>query len=156
MPSRRNQVEMSPDETSSYLRSNSRTILVSNGLGGYPHPMPMNYAVDDYDRIIMTTFRKSQKVLNFRRDPRATLLVETGVDYEQLKSVVIYANTEIIDNPDTVFEVMQTLSETIASEMPRARDLTAQVRASLSKRVILRFKPERYLSWDHTKLAGHY
>src|ERR1700730_12470632 len=81
MPSRRADVEMSPDEIRDYLRSHFRLTLVSNGLGGYPHPMPMNYAVDDDDRIVMTTFRKSQKVANLRRDPRATLLVETGVAY---------------------------------------------------------------------------
>ena len=37
--------------------------------------MPMWFAVDEDDQILMTTFRKSQKVLNIQKDRKVALLV---------------------------------------------------------------------------------
>jgi nitroimidazol reductase NimA-like FMN-containing flavoprotein (pyridoxamine 5'-phosphate oxidase superfamily) len=155
MPSRRTDVQMSPDEIRAYLKENTKLVIVTNGPRGFPHPMPMNYAVDEDGRILMTTFKKSQKVLNLRRDPRATLLVETGFAYNDLKSVVAYANAEIIEEPDLVFAALQMMSK-ITSGPLQTSEIADQVRASVTKRVILRFKPSDYLSWDHSKLQGRY
>ena len=44
---------------------------------GTPHLVTMYYAVID-GKIAFWTYRKSQKVLNLRRDPRITVLVEDG------------------------------------------------------------------------------
>ena len=97
MPSRRKLIELDDDEIRDYLDARKTLIIVGNGHNGYPHPMPMWFARDDDGTIRCTTFAKSQKVLNWRRDPKATLLVESGVEYAELKSVVIYASCEIID-----------------------------------------------------------
>ena len=37
------------------------------------------------------TYRKSQKVKNIERDPRATLLIETGEEYPELRGIQIEA-----------------------------------------------------------------
>ena len=47
------------------------------GPRGWPHSMPMWFTVRDGE-IWVWTYAKSQKVKNLERDPRATLLVETG------------------------------------------------------------------------------
>ncbi len=147
---------MSPEEIRQYLKSNRLLILVSNGPGGFPHPMPMNYFVDDEDRILVTSFAKSQKVLNLRRDPRASLLVETGGSYTEYKSVIAYANAEIIDEPTKTAELFQMVARQMQQNVPAAPEVRAQAAASLSKRVMLRFHPTRYVSWDHSKLQGRY
>jgi nitroimidazol reductase NimA-like FMN-containing flavoprotein (pyridoxamine 5'-phosphate oxidase superfamily) len=152
MPSRREEIAMSPDEIRAYLTSHGRVIVASNGVGGFPHLAPMNYAFRD-EAFLMTTFRKSQKVKNLERDPRATLLVETGKDYEQLRSVMAYAEAEIIDDPAYTGQVMSTLGD--GSDAP-SQDRLQAVLATASKRVVLRFRPQRYVSWDHTKLKGRY
>ncbi|MCE7798480.1 pyridoxamine 5'-phosphate oxidase family protein [Sphingobium sufflavum] len=99
MPSRREMIAMTPEEIRAYLLSQARMIVVSNGPGGFPHPMPMNYTLDDDDRILITTFAKSQKTRNLERDPRASLLVESGVVYEELRSVILYEQAEILSDP---------------------------------------------------------
>ena len=119
MPSRRSNVEMSPDEIRRYLNDNVHIILVSNGPRGFPHPVPMNYIVDDKDRIIVTAFGKSQKVVNLRRDPHASLLVETGDAYHEYKSVVAYATSEIIEDPAAVADVFWRVSEKIRARLFR-------------------------------------
>jgi nitroimidazol reductase NimA-like FMN-containing flavoprotein (pyridoxamine 5'-phosphate oxidase superfamily) len=157
MPSRRDQIEMSSDEIRSYLRSQMRLILVSNGPDGYPHPMPMNFIIDDEDRYAIITFRKSQKVKNLTRDPRAALLVESGIAYGELKSVLAYAEAEIIDDVELVLDIMAGLADkemnAVSTFSPEVRE---QARQTAVKRVAIRFKPDRYITWDHSKLGGRY
>jgi nitroimidazol reductase NimA-like FMN-containing flavoprotein (pyridoxamine 5'-phosphate oxidase superfamily) len=155
MPSRRDQISMSPDEVRAYLGANRKAVLVSNGLNGFPHPMPMNYVFRD-DAILMTTFRKSQKVLNLQRDPRCTVLVETGERYTDLKSVLAYANAEIIDDLAYTQGVIMQVSGGEPGATAGAPALRASAEATAPKRVVLRFAAERYVSWDHSKLQGRY
>lgn len=156
MPSRREQISMTPAEVRAYLEAQRRIVVVTNGADGLPHPVPMNYGVDDQGRILITTFRKSQKVQNLQRDPRATLLVESGVAYRELKSVMLYCNAEIIDDPTLVPELMRTVraGDTMTASITPPMD--EQVRASIAKRVIVRFTPFRTISWDHSKLGEFY
>ena len=157
MPSRRKLIELDADEVRDYLDAEKTLIIVSNGHNGYPHPMPMWFAQDPDGTIRCTTFGKSQKVLNWRRDPKATLLVESGTEYADLKGVVIYATCRIVDDPDTVKDTL------VAINAP-GRDLDDDARAKLreavsgtaAKRVVLEFTPERYVTWDHAKLGGRY
>lgn len=156
MPSRREQIRMTPQEIRAYLGGQRRIILVTNGPGGLPHPVPMNYGLDPQGRILVTSFHKSQKVANLKRDPRATLLVESGTAYEELKSVIAYCDAEIIDDPDRVRERMRLILADEAMGASLSEGMNEQVRASLAKRVLLRFSPRRYVSWDHAKLHGLY
>src|SRR5262245_26487566 len=157
MPSRRNSISLSSDEIRAYLDSNKTLIIVSNGRDGFPHPMPMWFYVDDRGSLYCTTFKKSQKVLNFRRDPRASLLVESGEEYAELKGVVIYADTEVIDDLDVAMDTLvriNTRGRTVDAAS-RAK-LTEAVRKTAEKRVVLKFKPREYVSWDHSRLGGRY
>jgi nitroimidazol reductase NimA-like FMN-containing flavoprotein (pyridoxamine 5'-phosphate oxidase superfamily) len=156
MPSRRDMVQMTPDEIADYLASQRRIIVVTNGPGGLPHPVPMNYGVDDEGRIVITAFRKSQKIRNLERDPRASLLVESGDAYAALKSVIAYADAEIIYDFEQVLANMRLIRSSETLVVPAGSAMDAQVRASMAKRVVVRFTAFRYVSWDHAKLAGHY
>jgi hypothetical protein len=156
MPSRRELIAMTPEEVSAYLGEQRRIIIVTIGKDGMPHPIPMSYGVDEQGRIVIVTFRKSQKVKNLERDPRATLLVESGDAYEELKSVVLYCHVELLYQPDDIvansgnIRVDQAMSESLLESM------NEQVRAAMAKRVLLRLTPYRTFSWDHSKLAGFY
>jgi PPOX class probable F420-dependent enzyme len=156
MPSRRESIRMSPQEVLDYLKGHTRIILVTNGPDGLPHPVPMNYGLDDEGRIIITSFRKSQKVRNLERDPRAALLVESGETYAELKSVIAYADAEIITDPEIVARLMGSIQAKGELSGSLSGAMSEQVRASVAKRAVLRFTPFRFVSWDHAKLGGHY
>ncbi len=156
MPSRRELIRMTPDEERSYLETQRRIILVTVGPGGMPHPVPMNYGLDAEGRIVITSFRKSQKVRNLERDPRATLLVESGETYAELRSVIAYCQAEILTEPEAVAAGMSLVQAAQQLAGSIGESMGEQVRASLAKRVILRFTPFRTVSWDHAKLAGYY
>ncbi|MDE2404128.1 MAG: pyridoxamine 5'-phosphate oxidase family protein [Sphingomonadales bacterium] len=156
MPSRRELIAMTPEEVREYLLAQQRIILISNGASGFPHPAPMNYGLDGQGRVLILTFAKSQKVRNLERDPRATLLVESGRVYQELKSVILYCRTEII-HPGPDFDAARdsftTKAQTRTAQTP---EMLEQIAESMKKRVCLRFTPERVISWDHAKLAGKY
>lgn len=156
MPSRREAIEMTPAEVSDYLREQTRIILVTNGPDGMPHPMPMNYGVDGQGRVVMTSFAKAQKVKNVERDPRATLLIESGEGYSDLRSVVLNCHVELLHGPEAVAEAMGMIRGSSDLSRDFSSEMNEQARASYAKRVVLRFTPFRTMSWDHSKLGGRY
>ena len=157
MPSRRAQISMSEPEAARFSRDQQTLIIVSNGHDGYPHPMPMWYAVDKAGRFLVSTFERSQKVMNYRRDPRATLLIEDGETYETLRGLVVKATAEILESEDEVLDAMVEIRLKGGDADAEAREkLREAVRGAARKRVILRFTPESQMSWDHAKLAGRY
>jgi PPOX class probable F420-dependent enzyme len=156
MPSRRDIIRMTEAETRAYLTAQERIILVTNGPDGMPHPVPMNFGLDDDGRIVMTSFRKGQKVRNLERDPRASLLVESGRQYHELKGVMAYCDAEIIDDPARVRELIATIRGNESRAEERSGEVNQQIEASIAKRVILRFTPSRIISWDHAKLGDRY
>ena len=157
MPSRRNSIELTDAEIRELLDGSKTLIIVSNGKDGYPHPMPMWFYVDDAGCLYVTTFSKSQKVLNWKRDPRASLLVETGTEYAKLKGLVIYARAEVIEDLDTAIDTLvaiNTRGTTVDASQRQA--LIGAVSKTAAKRAVIKFHPERYVSWDHAKLGGRY
>ena len=157
MASRRNSIELSADEVRQYIDDSKTLIIVSNGKDGYPHPMPMWFALAADGTIDCTTFAKSQKVRNYERDSKATLLVESGTEYAQLKGVMIYAQTSVIADVEQVTDTLVRINSrgrTLNAE--EAQQLRGAVGRTAAKRVVLRFAPLKYVSWDHAKLGGRY
>jgi len=156
MSSRRAEIELTPGEQRELLESERIVVVSTLGPRGWPHSMPGWYVARDGE-IWIYTYAKSQKVRNLERDPRATLLVETGHEYGELRGAEIEAEAVIHRDLETVFEVARELairySDDIASvEGDAAEALKAQAR----KRVAIRFESKRIATWDHRKLGGRY
>jgi PPOX class probable F420-dependent enzyme len=148
--STRERIKMSEEEQLAFLDEEKTVIVTSFGPRGWPHSMPMWFIVRAGE-VWMWTYRSSQKVRNLERDARATLLVETGETYDQLRGVMTEAEAEILDDYDTVLSLGRELFAryTPGVEGPEVEEaLAAQAR----KRVGIRFRPRRVVSWDHRKL----
>jgi PPOX class probable F420-dependent enzyme len=128
-------------------------IITSIGPRGWPHAMPMWY-VPDEDRLSIWTAAKSQKVRNLERDPRATLLVEAGDAYLELRGAMIEADAEIEREPDAVRAFARRLMERYPELARGALGTPEALSAQVSRRVVLRFTPVRTASWDHRKIGG--
>ncbi len=155
--SRRDQIQMTDSEISDFLRESRTIILVSNGKDGFPHPVPMWYAVDDDNTVYMTTFRKSQKILNLKRDPRVALLVESGDAYPELKSVLIYTEVELLDDVEATRDILFNIS---VQRGDLQEDASEAIREGMmntaAKRMGMKFTPDKIITWDHSKLGGTY
>lgn len=148
---------MSEEEIQTFLDEEKVAVVSSFGPRGWPHSMPLWFVVED-GRIRSWTFRKSQKVKNLQRDPRATVLVEAGYDsYPDLRGVMYEAETVIHDDHDTVLDFAMKIGKRYD---PDSSDPTPEMieafEAQVPKRVVLEFVPTRTLSWDHRKLGGAY
>jgi len=156
--SRRDQIRMSDTEIRDFLRANKTLILTSNGPDGFPHPMPMWFAMDDSLAISMTTFRKSQKILNLQRDPRVSLLSESGLEYAELRGVVIYGRAELSEDIDAIIDTLLGAAgqEVAPGDADAQKAMREVMHKTASKRTRISVKPERIVSWDHSKLGGVY
>ncbi len=155
MAGRRDQIKLSPEEIAAYLAESKTVIAGTNGPRGVPHLMPL-WFVTRGEEIWGWTFAKSQKAKNLERDPRATLLIEDGVTYEELRGVMIECDVELIWNAADVREIGVELFTKYGDGNPPAEPVLQMIDAQTPKRVGLRFKPTRYVSWDHRKLGGVY
>src|SRR5437773_1877977 len=86
---RRKTIALTPEEQRRFLEESHTIILTSIDRRGYPHSVAMWYVADPDGTVVMTTFAKSQKAVNLRRDPRCGLLVESGRTYPELKGLLI-------------------------------------------------------------------
>ena len=144
---------MSDDEISAFLEAGRDLQVASINVDGTPHLVTMWYAMQDGE-IAFWTYGKSQKIINLRRDPRLTVLVATGEVYEQLKGVSIQGQAEIVDDPDDVLRYGEAVYERYWG--PLNDTVREGVRAMGAKRVVIVVKPDKILSWDHSKLGGSY
>jgi hypothetical protein len=152
--SRRDQIKMSDEEAAAFLDEQRTVICATSGPHGWPHLMPLWYVVRE-GRIWAWTYAKSQKVKNLERDARATLQVEDGERYEELRGVMIEADTIVHRDAEIVTEFGVELFGRYGSDTTGPEFLEA-VKAQAAKRVGLEFVPRRTATWDHRKLGGVY
>jgi PPOX class probable F420-dependent enzyme len=150
--SRREQIKMAADEVAAFLSEQRIVICATNGPQGWPHLMPLWYVVRGQE-IWSWTYAKSQKVRNLERDPRATLQIENGELYHELRGVMMECDVTIERDPDEVAKYGIALFRRFVEVGP---DVEQMVRGQAPKRVGLVFHPTRIVSWDHGKLGGTY
>jgi PPOX class probable F420-dependent enzyme len=153
MPSRRIQIEMTPDEVREFLAEKMVMQCATVGPRGLPHMVPLWFVASDAE-LRGWTYAKSQKARNLERDPRATLGFEDGVRYEELRGVMLECDVRMERDPAAVERFGLELFERYAGDLgPEIREMVAK---QAQKRVGLTFVPYREVSWDHRKLGGVY
>ncbi len=172
---------MSEPEVASFLVEERTVTCATTGLRGWPHLMPLWYVlrasepssqsteagaagenVTSRPQIWAWTYAVSQKVRNLERDQRASLQVEAGEQYQELRGVMLECDVVIHRDIETVgalgHEIFMRYAtprgEPPVEELPR--EVGAMVQAQAAKRVALQFVERRRATWDHRKLAGVY
>lgn len=151
--SRRDQITMSDEEVAAFLEEQRVVVCATIGNRGWPHLMPLWYVLREGE-LWAWSYAKSQKVRNLERDDRATLQVEHGDQYHELRGVMIEARAVIHRETETVAELGREIFERFADAA--GEGFMDVVRAQAAKRVALQFVPVRLVSWDHRKLEGVY
>jgi PPOX class probable F420-dependent enzyme len=128
-------------------------VVTSLGPRGWPHSMPMWFVVREGE-IWIWTYAKSQKARNLERDPRATLLVEKGDSYEELRGVMIEAKAELDGDPGAVLDLGLAIAARHREGAEPGSEEREALEAQARKRVAVRFRPVRTISWDHRKLQA--
>jgi PPOX class probable F420-dependent enzyme len=150
--SQRDRIRMSDAEIESFLASARKLQVASINPDGTPHLVTMYYAVLDGD-LAFWTYGKAQKTVNLRRDPRITCLVEDGVAYDELRGVTVYGEAELVEDYDRVVAFGTALTarypEVFGADAEAMRPFVEQ---QAHKRTVVRVRPKRVASWDHSKM----
>src|SRR5438093_1729047 len=101
---------MTDEEEQAFLENGYTAILTSVSGDGLPHPVAMFY-VTIGGLAHFATYTKSQKIVNFRRDPAAAVLVEDGKSYEVLRGLLLQGRAEVVDDRDLALTVQRGLLE---------------------------------------------
>ena len=144
---------MSDDELEAFVAEQKIVSVATIGPNGRPHLVPLWYVADGTE-LRGWTYAKSQKARNLGRDPRATLGLEDGVQYHELRGVMFECEVGLEREPAGVEKFGLELFARYAGELND--DIRAMVAAQAQKRVGLTFVPTRTVSWDHRKLGGVY
>jgi nitroimidazol reductase NimA-like FMN-containing flavoprotein (pyridoxamine 5'-phosphate oxidase superfamily) len=145
---------MTDREVAAFLEERRVMACATHGARGWPHVMPLWYILRG-GQIWGWTYAKSQKARNLERDDRATLQLEAGEQYHELRGVMIEARAVIHRDLDTVAEAGREIYERYGmGALPD--EVMDVVRAQAAKRIALEFVPVQVASWDHRKLGDGY
>jgi hypothetical protein len=163
--SRRDQIKMTPGEARAFLEEERTMTCATNGRDGFPHLMPLWYVLRSEptsaagpggDRLWAWTYAKSQKTKNLERDPRATLQVEAGLDYAELRGVMLRCDVVVHREVEVVEGIAMDLVDRYSGPGPEFDPVRDAFRKQAVKRVGLEFVERDRVTWDHRKLGGTY
>ncbi len=146
---------MSPGELAQFLDEEKTLTCATIGPAGRPHLMPL-WFVRDGTELRGWTFAKSQKTKNLERGPQATIQVEAGVEYQDLRGVMMECDVVVIREVEAVADHGLELFRRYSGMSQLPTETRDMVLTQAPKRVGLRFTPTRVVSWDHRKLGGVY
>src|SRR5262245_47388435 len=154
MPSRRDLIRMSDAEVDEFLAGRRTMNIATFNHDGSIHLVAMWYGFLD-GAPAFETFTKSQKILNLRRDPRISCLVEDGDSYDQLRGCELVGTADVIDDTEQLMRVARdVIVRYHGIDVPEEVEGAAQLLAH--KRSCVKIKVDRIVSWDHRKLGGTY
>jgi len=144
---------MSDAELDAFLHEQRTVICATIDRDGAPHLMPLWYVLREGD-LWAWTYAASQKVRNLERDPRATLVVEAGEHYDELRGVMLRTEAVIERAADFVAALGFALYERYLATDRLPEEVRASIAKQAPKRVAIRFAERSRVSWDHRKLAA--
>jgi hypothetical protein len=161
----RDAIKMRPEEAQAFLEEQRTVTCATNGRDGFPHLMPLWYVLRTQptssagtgeSRLWGWTYAKAQKTKNLERDPRATLQVEAGLAYEELRGVMLRCDVVIHRELEVVEGIAMELVDRYSGPGPEFDGVRDGFRKQAPKRVGLEFVERERVTWDHRKLGGAY
>ena len=146
----RNKIVMSTDEIDEFLQGRHSMTMSTLAHDGSIHSIAMWYGFLE-GAIGIESKAKAQKIVNLRRDPRMTVLIEDGETYETLRGVTLIGRGEIVEDPDRIWEL--GVSVFSRYNAPYTEEMKTFVEIMLNKRVVVKMHVDRTISWDHRKLG---
>ena len=136
---------MSNDEVLAFLDAKPGWMVLSTlGQDGYPHTVPLGYFRLG-TTIYMGCRTGTQKVRNITRNPRVSLLLESGTTMQDIKGLMIQGRARVYTDPETVLRLSQ--------EGARQRGVPENALPHDPRPGIayIEVEPQRIISWDYSR-----
>ena len=143
-------IKMTADEVDSFLAERQSMTMSTIAGDGSIHSVAMWYGFLE-GAVAFETKAKAQKVVNLRRNPHLTCLVEAGDTYDQLRGVTLIGTGEIVEEPERIWEL--GVSVFSRYNAPYTEEMKPFVEVMLNKRVVVKLNVDKTVTWDHRKLG---
>jgi len=153
VPSRRDLIRMTAEEVEQFLDGRHTMNVATIGPDGRIHLVAMWYGFLE-GAPAFWTYGKSQKILNLRRDPRITALVEDGEQYDELRGVELVGTGTVVEDRERIMALGRSVFERYTG--PYSEEMEPVLEATGAKRLVVKVEVESVVSWDHRKLGGRY
>jgi nitroimidazol reductase NimA-like FMN-containing flavoprotein (pyridoxamine 5'-phosphate oxidase superfamily) len=141
---------MTPEELTEFLTAERTCRVATVGKDG-PHATPLWFGWDG-EYLWLYSIVKSQRWTDLQRDPRIGVVIDSGVDYLELRGVEITGTVEVIGEVPRTGEPADALA---AIEPVFARKyMGGDQMFHDGRHAWLRLKPTKLSSWDFRKLAA--
>lgn len=158
-PVSRKDISMTADEVGHFLAAAHTMQVATLGPDGWPHVTPMWFVLNGDGLVEFRSFTKSQKIRNLTRNPRVTLLAESGTEYGELRGVMIKGLAALSADRATVLDTYGRVASKyglLGEAEPTAEVIEAALGRFADKNTSVLVTPTSVASWDHTKLGGAY
>src|SRR5207253_926707 len=136
-------VRMTDQEVKAFLDAKPGWIVLSTiGRDGYPHSVPLGYFRLG-DDIYIGCRAGTQKVKNIERNPKVSLVLESGSTRQDIKGVLIQGHATVHTAPETRLR--------LSSEAARLRGVAEDALPHEPRPgvVYIQVEPRRIISWDY-------
>ncbi len=119
-------------------------ILTTIGANGYPHSVPIGYFRFG-DEIYTGGRDGTQRIVNIRRNPQVSALIENGDSMQNIKGLMIQGDADIVTDPAEALKLMRASAKhrgTPDDELP------TEPRPGIA---YIRITPKKYISWDYAR-----
>lgn len=141
---------MDPEEVDAYLSEQRTCRVASVDRNGAPHVSALWFAWDG-ESLWLNSIVKSQRWTNIERDPRVSVLVDSGHDFGELKGVELLGSVEPVGEVPRTGEPVPELDE---PERLFGQKYAGGAFAYDGRHAWLRVRPDKIVSWDFTKMSA--
>lgn len=148
-------LHLSPDEIDVLMREESRLRIATIGPGDEINLTPMTFGWAG-GRVYI--FGRGQKVVNLRRNSTATVLLDIGAQWRDLKGIMMRGDARVLEtvedeNADkSLMEAQANLGEKHNLKKDGAVTPYSPTASGRSRRWIV-FTPRKIVSWNNEKLS---
>ena len=139
---------MTPEEVQTFLDAKPGWIVLSTiGPDGYPHSVPLGYFRLG-DDIYFGCRAHTQKVKNIERNPKVSLVLESGSTMQDIKGVLMQGHATVYTDTDDVLRLRR--------EAARLRDVPEdQLPQDVAVgSAYIKIELKRVISWDYGREAA--
>jgi len=136
---------MSREEADAFLDAKPGWIaLTTLGPDGFPHTVPLGYFRMG-DEVCLGTMEGTRKVRNVDREPRVSLMLETGQAGRELKGLLIQGEAEVVREPGEMLRLKREAARQRGVPEDQMPDRV------MDDAVFIRVRRVREISWDYGK-----
>lgn len=121
---------------------NGWIILSTIDASGFPHSLPIGYFTHD-GKVYCGTRDNTQKIRNIEKNPKVSLLIESGTTMRDIKGAMIQGNARVIRAEEEALHCAQIAAKARGVE---EKDLPSKANPGAA---YIEITPVNKISWDY-------